>query len=238
MRNIFVIDLDRFDFGHKPLLIGANQNDTQAVEQRRGATGANAGASSQISGVDLDLPLRRRGCGAGFASDPSAGAEPPPSSSKAPASRRHPNNCCGLSPWRRATSDTLTPPARLSTTMRALSSLDHRRRRPMPVISSIRRTSETPPPAPAALLPSLRSSVMSKSSLMDRHYATTRTPPKRGNEAPLSLNRQDGDQAAALGGRACPAIAMLLKESGRKRQRGCLDVHATGGRLGCNLGED
>src|SRR6266702_731227 len=53
--------------------------------------------------------------------------------------------------------------------MRALSSLDHRRRRPMPVISSIRRTSETPPPAPAALLSSLRSSLMSKSSLMGRH---------------------------------------------------------------------
>ena len=37
MRNIFVIDLDRFDVGDKPLLIRANQNDTHAVEQRRGA---------------------------------------------------------------------------------------------------------------------------------------------------------------------------------------------------------
>src|SRR6266404_5952250 len=150
-------------------------------------TGANAGASSQISGVGFGRPLPRRGRGAGFAADPSPGAAPPPSCSKARASRRHANNCCGLSPWRRATSDTLTPPVRLSTTMRALSSLDHRRRRPMPVISSIRRTSETPPPAPAALLSSLRSSLMSKSSLMGRHYATTPTPPKRGNEAPLTM---------------------------------------------------
>ena len=37
VRNIFGIDLDRFDFGHKPLLIRASQNDTHAIEQRRGA---------------------------------------------------------------------------------------------------------------------------------------------------------------------------------------------------------
>ena len=36
-----------------------------------------------------------------------------------------------------------------------------------------------------------------------------------------------------VGGRACPAIAMLLKESGRKRQRGCFDVHAAYGCLDC-----
>ena len=41
-----------------------------------------------------------------------------------------------------------------------------------------------------------------------------------------------------LGGRACPAVAILLKESGRKRQRGCFDVHAACGRLDCKLGED
>ena len=58
-------------------------------------------------------------------------------------SRRQPNSCCGLSPCRRATSDTLAPGVRLSTTMRALSSSDHRRRRPVPVISSIRRTDAT-----------------------------------------------------------------------------------------------
>jgi hypothetical protein len=39
-------------------------------------------------------------------------------------------------------------------------------------------------------------------------------------------------------GRACPAIAILLEESGRKRQRGCFDVHAACGRLDVELGED
>jgi hypothetical protein len=42
-------------------------------------------------------------------------------------------------PRRRATSDTLLPGFRLSTTIRALSSTDHCRRRAAPVISSIRR---------------------------------------------------------------------------------------------------
>ena len=41
-----------------------------------------------------------------------------------------------------------------------------------------------------------------------------------------------------LDGRACPAIAILLKESGRKCQRGGFDVHAAGGRLDCKFGED
>ena len=38
-------------------------------------------------------------------------------------------------------------------------------------------------------------------------------------------------------GRACPAIAMLVKEPGRKRQRGCFDVQAACGRLDVELGE-
>src|SRR5882724_3752959 len=41
-----------------------------------------------------------------------------------------------------------------------------------------------------------------------------------------------------LGARACPAIAILLKESGRKRQRGRFDIHAACGGLDCKLGED
>ena len=61
------------------------------------------------------------------------------------ACRRQPNSCCGLSPCRRATSDTLAPGLRLSTKMRALSSSDHCRRRPVPVISSSRRTVVTSP---------------------------------------------------------------------------------------------
>ena len=39
-------------------------------------------------------------------------------------------------------------------------------------------------------------------------------------------------------GRARSAIAMLSKESGRERQRGGFDVHATGSRLIGKLGED
>jgi hypothetical protein len=38
--------------------------------------------------------------------------------------------------------------------------------------------------------------------------------------------------------RACAAIAMFLKQSGRKRQRGRFDVYATRGRLDVELGED
>ena len=150
-------------------------------------TGAKACASSQIPGEDNCLPCRRRGVA--FATDRIAGAVLPTSWYEPLASRRHANNCWGLSPWRRATSDTLTPSSRLSTTMRALSSLDHRRRRPAPVISSIRRTAVALPSRRSALLSSLRSSVMSKSSLMGRHYATTRTLPKCGNERPLTPER-------------------------------------------------
>jgi hypothetical protein len=42
----------------------------------------------------------------------------------------------------------------------------------------------------------------------------------------------------SVGGRTCPGIAILLKESGRKRQRGGFDLHAACGRPGCKLGED
>jgi len=41
-----------------------------------------------------------------------------------------------------------------------------------------------------------------------------------------------------FGGRACPAVAILLQESGRKRQRGGFDVHTACGRLDCKLGEE
>src|SRR5258708_28948186 len=37
--------------------------------------------------------------------------------------------------------------------------------------------------------------------------------------------------------RADPAIAMLVKEPGRKRERGCFDVQAACGRLDVELGE-
>ena len=41
-----------------------------------------------------------------------------------------------------------------------------------------------------------------------------------------------------LGCHACPAIAMLLKKSGRERHRGCFDVHPACTRLGGKLRED
>jgi hypothetical protein len=83
----------------------------------------------------------------------------------------------------------LAPGLKLSTTMRAFSSLDHCRRRAAPVISSIRRTAETFPP----LLSSLRLSLMSKPSLMARHYATNRVPPTGGTESPLTFIRSLND---------------------------------------------
>jgi hypothetical protein len=147
-------------------------------------TGANTGAASLISGGCACGPSFRRGCGV------------------ASASRRQANNCCGLSPLRRATSETLAPRSRLSTTMRALSARDHRRRRPEPVISSIRRTSDTPAAAQSPLLSSLRSSVMSKGSLIRPHYAAAKAQAKCGVAIPLTLHRagvvaaHDGDRLA------------------------------------------
>jgi hypothetical protein len=55
-------------------------------------------------------------------------------------SRRQPNNCWGVSPCRRATTDTAAPASSLSATIRALSSTVQRRRPPPPVITSMRRT--------------------------------------------------------------------------------------------------
>ncbi len=57
------------------------------------------------------------------------------------ASRRHVNNCCGVSPWRRATADTTAPGASVSSRIRARSSAVQRRRPIAPLITSKRRTS-------------------------------------------------------------------------------------------------
>jgi hypothetical protein len=56
------------------------------------------------------------------------------------ACRRHVNTCCGVSPCWRATSETTAPATSVSSTIRALSSSEARRRRPVPVITSSRRT--------------------------------------------------------------------------------------------------
>jgi hypothetical protein len=51
-----------------------------------------------------------------------------------------PNNCCGVSPCRRATAVTFSPSAQLSATIRAFCSAVHARRRPVPVSASSRCT--------------------------------------------------------------------------------------------------
>src|SRR5271168_3524544 len=57
------------------------------------------------------------------------------------AARRQPNTCCEQTCQRRATSDTRAPGTRLSSTIRAFSSTDQRRRRPGPTSTSTRRYS-------------------------------------------------------------------------------------------------
>ena len=56
------------------------------------------------------------------------------------ACRRQVNTCCGVSPFRRATSETTAPGTSVSSTMPALKSSENWRRRPVPVITSSRRT--------------------------------------------------------------------------------------------------
>lgn len=52
------------------------------------------------------------------------------------ACRRQVNTCCGGSPCRRAISETTAPGTSVSSTIRALSSLENQRRRPVSVITS------------------------------------------------------------------------------------------------------
>jgi hypothetical protein len=54
--------------------------------------------------------------------------------------RRHVNTCCGVRPCRRATSETTAPGASVSPTTCVLKSSVNCRRRPVPVITSTRRT--------------------------------------------------------------------------------------------------
>lgn len=64
--------------------------------------------------------------------------------------RRQVNSCCGVNPLRRATRDTTAPGASVSSTTRALSSSENRRRLPVPVITSSPPANERPsPPAQA-----------------------------------------------------------------------------------------
>ena len=56
------------------------------------------------------------------------------------ACRRQVNTCCGVSPFRRATSETIAPGTSVSSTIPALKSSENWRRRPVPVITSSRRS--------------------------------------------------------------------------------------------------
>src|ERR1700735_4336244 len=58
-----------------------------------------------------------------------SGTAAAPSLPRSRAARRQPNNCCAEIPCRRATSDATAPAASVSSTIRAFSSDDHRRRR-------------------------------------------------------------------------------------------------------------
>src|SRR5215472_3756607 len=92
------------------------------------------------------------------------------------ASRRHPNSCCGVIPCCRATSETTAPGCWLSSTMRALASGDQRRRRPIPVITSMRcKPSGAPSPRSVVGL----SVLPSRCLLMGSHYGPCRTRPGR-----------------------------------------------------------
>src|SRR5262245_509376 len=92
------------------------------------------------------------------------------------ASRRHPNSCCGVIPCCRATSETTAPGCSLSSTMRALASGDQRRRRPTPVITSIRcKPSGAPSPRSVVGLSVLPMRCLRRGS----HYRPCRTLPGR-----------------------------------------------------------
>src|SRR5262249_56638256 len=94
------------------------------------------------------------------------------------------NSCCGVSPCRRATSDTTTPGARLSRTIRALASRVNRRLRPAPVIISTRCKV-------SSLFSVVGSSVSSclcsnRCLLMGRYHAHEHTRGEGGSRHPLT----------------------------------------------------
>src|SRR2546426_2040276 len=83
------------------------------------------------------------------------------------ASRRQVNTCCGVNPYRRATCDTTAPGASVSATTRALSSSENRRRLPVPVITSSRRT------------------VVASGSSVGSSIDTSRSPIQRSSNSPI-----------------------------------------------------
>jgi hypothetical protein len=141
----------------RPALAVAGGDDDGADDGEGAATttGANIGVSAPTSGHAL-LLLPPRLPETGAVASRSAGVGAVSSLNNARALRRHAKSCCGESPLRRATSETLAPGLKLSITMRAFSSLDQPRRRAARVISSIRRTDVTLSETSSAVLSSLR----------------------------------------------------------------------------------
>src|SRR5215217_6839434 len=122
----------------------------------------------------------------------------PPSRS---AWRRQPNNCCGQSCQRRATSETVAPGRSVSATARAFSSAEQRRRRPGPVNTPMRRN-----PAFASSFASYIR--IARSSVPPGIQAPHRYRQNKGGPAPLTVKYEEvylraydsvGDARASLG---------------------------------------
>lgn len=158
------------------------------------------------------------------------------------ASRRQPNTCWGVTPWRRATAETTAPGTRVSSRIAALASADQTRRPLPPVITSRRRGSN--------LCSSPDTSRSPRSNYGHQHHASPRmtvgglgrtltVPPRHprvfGVHRLLSRHvapevTQDPGWAAALAGvtTSCPLAAMrnwpLAEREGRDvedRGSGC-----------------
>src|SRR5215213_8408009 len=146
----------------------ASRTSTAGAAAPSGATGDATGAVSMTSGT-------KRGEGS---SVDAAARRAPPSRS---AWRRQPNNCCGQSCQRRATSETVAPGRSVSATARAFSSADQRRRRPGPVNTSMRRN-----PAFASSFASYIR--IARSSVPPGIQAPHRYRQNKGGPAPLTDN--------------------------------------------------
>ena len=131
------------------------------LRRRSRATPAGGAVSTTTAGTKF---------GAAFSVGPAADCR---------ACRRHVNTCCGVSPRRRATSETTAPTTSVSSTIWALKSSENRRRRPVPVITSNRRNSVA--------------SGLSVWSSVD----TSRSPTQRSSQSPITSPNRRWDHHSA-----------------------------------------
>lgn len=108
---------DTFDFNLDAARAPSHRVSASAAVQREGRAG-NVGSTTAGTnfGASASLAAGWRAC------------------------RRQVNTCCGVSPFRRATSETTAPATSVSSIIPALKSSENWRRRPVPVITSSRRT--------------------------------------------------------------------------------------------------